>query len=314
MLYNIPVSIILINIIILLFKKILIIIFLIFTASFTPIAAKYTVREISPVSLAFLRFSLALILFLIVFKKQKLTFSLDKDELIFFTLLGVLVIPVNQLCFLNGIKLSFASHSGVIYACTPLFAYLLSIFVKHIRFSFHTIIPIFLSILGIFIIFYENIIKSKFYDSNVLLGDLLLVGAVASWAAYLTLSKKMTSKYGALKTNVISYIIGLILYIPFFLYDIKNLTFTNITTYGIIGFFQLSVVVAFAGYFLITYSSKFMNVVSITTATNLSPIVTIFFSYILLNEEISYFFIAGAFVTIFGVFLSQKKEILNKFI
>ena len=114
-------------------KKLSIIIFLIFTASFTPIAAKFTVSEISPLSLAFLRFGTAAVLFNIIFLFKKYSYKFDREDLNRFLILGALVIPINQFFFLNGVKLSLASHSGVTYACTPLFAYLISIFLKDER-------------------------------------------------------------------------------------------------------------------------------------------------------------------------------------
>jgi len=156
-------------------------------------------------------------------------------------------------------------------------------------------------------VFYDAIIKSKTSDSNVLLGDIMLVFAVLSWAAYITLSKDLVSKYGALKTSTIAFSMGIVMYIPIFLYDVKNLTFDKLTTSGIIGFIHLTFLVAFAGYFVFTYASKHINVTELTTTTNISPILTIVFSWVLLKEEISYFFMVGALITFAGVFLSQFK-------
>jgi drug/metabolite transporter (DMT)-like permease len=291
-------------------KKLFTVIFLIFTASFTPIAAKFTVSEISPLSLAFLRFGLAAILFNILFHFKKLNYRIDKEDRMMFLILGALVIPINQFFFLKGVYMSYASHSGVTYACTPLFAYIIQIFQKHEHFSLKKLIPILLTITGIFFVFYDGILKSANTDTDVVLGDIFLFFAVLSWALYITLSKNIVSKYGALKTSTLAFTIGIIMYIPLFLYDVPNLSFGKLSIYGIIGFLHLSLIVAFAGYFVFTYSSKYINVTELTTSTNLSPIVTIIFSWILLNEKLSYFFIAGSVITILGVFISQIK--MNK--
>lgn len=288
-------------------KKIAIIIFLVFTSAFTPIAAKFTVAEISPLSLAFLRFGTATILFNLLFLYKKQTYKFDRIDLNRFLIIGALVIPINQFFFLNGVNLSFASHSGVTYACTPLFAYFILINLKHEKFSVKKLVPILLTIFGIFFVFYDAIMKSKSTDSNVLLGDILLVFAVLSWAAYITLSKDLVAKYGALKTSTIAFSIGMVMYIPIFLFDVRNLTFSKLTLPGIIGFVHLAFVVAFAGYFVFTYASKHISITELTTTTNVSPIVTIVFSWVLLKEEISYFFVIGALITILGVFLARIK-------
>ena len=288
-------------------KKFAIILFLIFTSSFTPIAAKFTVAEISPLSLAFLRFGIAAILFNLLFNYKKQSYKFDRTDLNRFLILGALVIPINQFFFLNGVNLSFASHSGVTYACTPLFAYFILIMLKHEKFSLKKLIPILLTIFGIFFVFYDAIMKSKTSDSNVLLGDIMLVFAVLSWAAYITLSKDLVAKYGALKTSTIAFTIGIVMYIPIFIYDYKNLTFDKLTMPGIIGFIHLAFIVAFAGYFVFTYASKHISITELTTTTNVSPVVTIVFSWVLLKEEISYFFLIGAVITFAGVFLANLK-------
>ncbi|MFA7362180.1 MAG: DMT family transporter [Candidatus Kapaibacterium sp.] len=288
-------------------KKIIIFIILIFSSSFTPIAAKFIVSEVSPLSLAFLRFGIAAVLFNLLFLFKRQNYKIDREDFYKFIWLGALVIPINQFFFLNGVNMSLASHSGVTYACTPLFAYLISIGLKHEKFSIRKLIPILLTIAGIFFVFYDSIMKSKSMGSDILLGDIFLVFAVLSWASYITFSRDIISKYGALKTSTISFNFGIIMYIPIFLYDVPNLTFDNITLPGLLGFLHLSIIVAFAGYFLFTYALKIINVTELTTSTNLSPVVTIVFSWLLLKEQISYYFIIGAFITFIGVFLAQIK-------
>ena len=117
-------------------KKFLIYFYLIFGTSFTPIAARYVVQEISPLSLAFIRFGVAAILFLIIFLFRKNNFRIDKKDIPMLLVVSALVIPINQFFFLKGISLSTASHSGVIYACTPLFAFFISLKLKTEKFSY----------------------------------------------------------------------------------------------------------------------------------------------------------------------------------
>jgi drug/metabolite transporter (DMT)-like permease len=287
-------------------RKFLLVFFLTFTAAFTPIAAKYVVGVISPLSLAFLRFSVATILLLIVFKSTKQNFNVERKDYFLFFILGLLVIPVNQFCFLEGIKLSVASHSGILYACTPLIIYLISIKLKNEKFNLKKLLTISLTIAGILIIFYENIVSPEVPGTNYLLGDSLLFLAVSSWSVYLALSQNMIYKYGALKTQTISFMIGIILYIPVFLFDVKNLTFANVNDLAVLGYLHLTLLVAFGSYFLYNYSVKVIKTSTLTTLTNTSPVITIIFSWLLLKENLSYFFIIGASITMAGVFLTQK--------
>mgnify|MGYP000157661678 CR=1 FL=1 len=287
-------------------RKFLLVFFLTFTASFTPIAAKYVVNVISPLSLAFLRFGVAVLLLLLVFFYKKLSFKIDKTDYKLFLFLGFLVIPVNQFCFLEGVKLSVASHSGIMYACTPMIIYILSVRLKNEIFNYKKLFAISLTIVGIIVIFYENVIAANTGGNNFILGDILLFFAVLSWSVYLAYSQKMVNKYGALKTQTLSFIIGMIMYIPIFLYDVKNLTFENVNGYVILGYLHLTILVAFGSYFLYSYSSKVIKTSTLTTLTNMSPVVTILFSWLLLKENLSYFFIIGASIAMIGVILTQR--------
>ena len=287
-------------------RKFLLVFFLTFAAAFTPIAGKYVINAISPLSLPFIRFGVATILLLIVFKIRKIKFIIEKKDYLLFFILGALIIPVNQFFFLEGLNLSVASHSGVLYACTPLIVYVISVRIKNEVFDLKKLLTIFLTVIGILIIFYENIVSPKVQGVNYLLGDIFLFLAVASWSVYLALSQNMVMKYGALKTQTLSFVIGTVLYIPIFLFDVKNLTFAYVNTGVILGYIHLTFVVAFGSYFLYSYSVKIFKPSSLTTLINTSPIFTILFSWLLLKENLSYFFIIGAAVTMVGVFLTQR--------
>lgn len=287
-------------------KKILLVVFLTFTAAFTPIAAKVVVNAIPPLSLAFLRFGTATMLLLIVFKFYNLNFRIDRKDRALFIFLALLVIPINQFCFLNGINLSVASHSGVLYACTPLIVYIASIKTKNESFNYRKLFSISLTIIGILIIFYENLMLPENQSKSFLAGDILLFFAVASWSLYLAFSQNMVLKYGALKTQTISFTLGILFYIPIFLTDVRNLNFEKVNFYTVLGFIHLTILVAFGSYFLYSYSVKVIKSSTLTTLTNMSPIVTIIFSWLLLKENLSYFFIAGAAITMLGVFFTQR--------
>src|SRR5437870_3722716 len=103
-------------------KNYLLLGFIILAACLTPIFAKITVAEISPLSLGFFRFGTAAVLFYITLKIRKLNLKFEKKDYPRLFLLSLLCIPLNQFFFLTGIKLTYASHSGIIYSLNPVYA------------------------------------------------------------------------------------------------------------------------------------------------------------------------------------------------
>jgi drug/metabolite transporter (DMT)-like permease len=279
--------------------------FIILAGALTPIFGKLSVEEISPISLGFFRFSLAALLFFVTLKYRKQNLKFDKSDYPKLVILGVLSIPFNQFFFLNGVNLSYASHSGIIYSLNPVFAYLISVGRKSEKFYPWKMFAIVLTVTGIFFVFYESL-RQNTTGESVLLGDFLLVGAVFTFSVYLAFGKEFIAKYGALKSATGVFISGCIAYIPLFIYDVHNVTFVNLTYKGIIGFIFLAIVVAYFAYFAWYYALKTLQVSRITTFSNLSPLITVFFSVIFLSETISLYLLIGGIITVAGVFLMHR--------
>jgi drug/metabolite transporter (DMT)-like permease len=289
-------------------KNIMLLVFITLAAAFTPVFAKLSVSEISPLSFGFFRFSTAAILFYITLKITKKNLKFEKKDYPLLILLSLLCIPFNQFFFMTGIKMSYASHSGIIYALNPIYAYVIAVLLKHEKFYYPKLFAILLTIAGICFIFYESYSQTS-VNSEVIKGDVLLLFAVLTFSLYLTLGKTMLEKYGALKTSTFVFILGCIFYIPIFIYDLPNLTFEHLTYKGMLGYVYLSVVVAYLAYFVWYYALRRIAISKLTTLSNISPLLTVLFSIIFLGEHVSTFFIIGSIITLTGVFIMHRVSI-----
>jgi drug/metabolite transporter (DMT)-like permease len=220
----------------------MLLVFITLAATFTPIFAKLSVAEISPLSFGFFRFGTAAILFFITLKIRKLDLKFERQDYPRLILLSLLCIPFNQFFFLTGIKMSYASHSGIIYSLNPVYAYVIAVLFKYEKFYYSKLFSILLTVIGIIFIFYENFSVIS-VNNNVITGDVLLLFAVLTFSLYLTLGKGTIEKYGALKTSTFVFLLGSFFYIPLFVYDLPNLSFEKVTYMGIIGFLYLSIIV-----------------------------------------------------------------------
>ncbi|MBE2219125.1 MAG: EamA family transporter [Ignavibacteria bacterium] len=289
-------------------KNVMLLVFITLAATFTPIFAKLTVAEISPLSFGFFRFGTAAILFYITLRIRKLDLKFERKDYPRLFLLALLCIPLNQFFFLTGIKMSFASHSGIIYSLNPVYAYIVAVLFKYEKFYVSKLFSILLTVVGIFFIFWESF-SGTTVNNTVVNGDILLLFAVLTFSMYLTLGKTTIEKYGALKTSTFVFLVGSVLYIPLFIYDLPNLSFEKVTYMGVIGYIYLSVVVAYLAYFVWYYALKHIAVSKLTTLSNISPLLTVLFSIIFLSEQISLFFVIGSLITLIGVFIMHRVSI-----
>ena len=289
-------------------KNVMLLVFITLAATFTPIFAKLTVAELSPLSFGFFRFGFAAILFYITLKVRKLDLKFERKDYPRLFLLALLCIPLNQFFFLTGISMSYASHSGIIYSLNPVYAYIIAVIFRYEKFYYSKLLSILLTVIGIFFIFYEGFTATS-VNNEVMKGDVLLLFAVFTFSMYLTLGKNIISKYGALKVSTFVFLLGSVLYIPLFIYDLPNFTLEHLTYKGIIGFIYLSVVVAYLAYFVWYYALRSIAVSKLTTLSNISPLLTVLFSIIFLSEHISGFFIIGSIITLLGVFIMHRVSI-----
>jgi drug/metabolite transporter (DMT)-like permease len=204
--------------------------------------------------------------------------------------------------------MSFASHSGIIYSLNPVYAYVVAVLFKYEKFYISKLFSILLTVVGIFFIFWENFSGTS-VNNTVVSGDILLLFAVLTFSMYLTLGKTTIEKYGALKTSTFVFLVGSVMYIPLFIYDLPNLSFEKVTLMGVIGYIYLSVVVAYLAYFVWYYALKHIAVSKLTTLSNISPLLTVLFSIIFLGEHISLFFVIGSLITLIGVFIMHRVSI-----
>lgn len=285
-------------------KNILLLGFLVLVACLTPVFAKITVAEISPLSLGFFRFGTAAILFYITAKSYKVKLKFERGDYPRLFLLAMLCIPLNQFFFLTGIKNSYASHSGVIYSLNPVYSYILAISIRSEKFQYNKLLSIFLTVAGIALVFYEGISKTTM-DQNVLGGDFLLLFAVLTFSMYLTFGKKLIDKYGALKVSTFAFVWGTLFNIPALIYDLPNFTLQYLTYKGITGYAFL-VLVSYLGYFAWYYALKTNEVSKITTLNNIAPVLTVLISVVYLGEPVSFYFVIGGIITLIGVFLMHR--------
>ena len=151
------------------------------TFAFAPIAAKDIVMTVSPFTVAFYRFILTSITLYIILKISGRTIQIEKIDYWRFITLALLAVPINQITFLIGMQYTPASHPAMLYATTPAWVLILTVYLGVEKARWWKWVGIFLAIVGVFILFYGEILS---FRKDTLLGDILILFAVISWSLY----------------------------------------------------------------------------------------------------------------------------------
>lgn len=252
----------------------------------------------SPLAVALLRFvSASLVLFGYLRLRTGLA-PVDRRDWGAFLLLGFLVVPVNQGCFLFGLARSTASHASLLYALTPLVVLLFARRLLREAGLAAKLAGVLAAFAGVTVILLERGLR---HELGLLTGDLLILVAVFSWAAYTVLSKRLLVRYDPMTVTGWSIISGTILCLPalFVPGAIPPLASVPLPVWGAIAY--LAVGTSVIAYPLWSYALRHMEASKVAVTSNTQPILTAVFSWMLFGERFTPGFLIGAALILAGV-------------
>ena len=287
----------------LLVSFILVLVSLVWAGSF--IVVQIVTEEIDPVSLGFLRFFVATpIMFLILLIRGK-GISIPRKELPSLSILGLTGVTLLYLFQFIGIDITNASTAAVLINTNVIFIAILSALFLKETFGRKKISGVSLSFLGVIVIIFFNAPKETFLLENIfLLGCILILLSAFCWAIYSIVGKRLLKTYDMFTVTAYAFALGSLFYLPFVISDIIP-TIQQTSINGWLSVLYLALVCTVFGYIGWYYALKKTEASKAAVFLNLIPLFTIIMSFFI-GESITVFFLLGAILIIYGVYLTQK--------
>jgi drug/metabolite transporter (DMT)-like permease len=276
--------------------------------STTATAAKFAVRELPVGLVPIIRYGgAALLLLPLVWRRAALQTMLREDFGRLFVC-AALSVPINQTLFLYASQLAPTTHVGLYYASVPLVVLALAVAVGQERLVASRALGISLSVTGALVIGLENFWHSGRAGADALRGDLLLVGAVLSWGAFLAASKPLIARHGAMVALFGTFAAGALLDLP-----IAALTFhswrplieaASPTSWWSMA--HLTVVVSIVGLGCQNLAMRRLDASQVATFGNAAPLLTVFWGVWLLHEPFRFGLAVGGALIVAGIALSTR--------
>jgi len=274
--------------------------------------AKVTLEEFPPMSLAFLRFSIAsllLIPFLLTVNKKgvytKPKAKIDKKDLPKLILIGIFVITLNITFFFEGIIKTSATNASVLTLIIPLLSVVLGwLFLKE-KIYLINLAGILVAFLGAIVVIQLPEILFGNYSPGVLFGNILIILASISWVLGIILSRQMLKKYPSLIITAVAFFVGTVSFlIPFFIDLAKNPDWLqSITILGILGLIYMTMLSSISAYFLFEWGLARTSVIKADLFQYIEPFVAAGLAVWVLGEQITIPFIIGGILITAGVYL-----------
>ncbi len=272
----------------------------------TYLVGKRAMSELPPLTVVLWRFILSGAVFVVLLglmPGQKLPPRHEWKRVLF---LGLLAGPVNQVFFFYGLSQSTAAHAALLYALTPLGVYLLSLARGQERASLRARGGIGTAFAGVVVLLLGRGLADA---SGSLLGDLLILGAVAAWVVYTTEGKPFVAVHGPVRATAWSMVAStamMLLLSPFVAKPAEVMAASNAAKASIVYLGLLTSVVA---YLIWYYALSKVPASKVAIFSNLQPAATAVAAWALLDEALHWEIAVGGAMVLLGVRLTQTAHV-----
>lgn len=264
---------------------------------------KLALQNITPFTLAFLRFFAASCL---LFPFAAKSLWIKKTDWFNLILLSIFGITINITFFFFGLKYSPSINAPIIASSGPIFLYLFSILILHEKPHKKIFLGMIISLIGVLIIVGQPLLSKGI--TGEILGNLFFVLATIGSVGHVIISKEILPKYPASTVTFWSFIIGNFTFFPLFLYEMVNShPFDTLDSRGITGLLFGIFLSSAAAYFLFEWGIKKLEGQEIGIFTYIDPIAAILLAVPLLGETITPIFVIGSSLVFSGIFIAEGR-------
>jgi drug/metabolite transporter (DMT)-like permease len=204
-----------------------------------------------------------------------------------------------------GLKLTSSTITSAIIATIPLFTPLAAYFVLGEKMSRTNIMGLFISFFGVMVM----ILNKDLSFSASPLGVLFLFFGVVSAIIYMIFLKKLSHRYSAYFIIAFQNLLGALYFLPFFLiFDLQEFIAVKPDLTLVVSLLSLAVFCSSLAFVFFTISTREIGIGRTNVFSNLIPVFTAIFSFLILSELFSLHKILGILLIVFGLYLSQLKE------
>lgn len=270
------------------------------------IAGKIGVREFSPMMLTFLRFSIATaIVFPLMIIKEPGKWQIRREDWLVLFAVGFLGMFAYHVLFFTALKYTTAINSSMIAAASPLITSIFSALLVGEAFTSKRFGAVALAILGVGIIMTDGdpeVLRSLSFNP----GDIWMLSAVVCAALYAVLSRKLRGKYSPLAITSWSFLICVVLLVPFVSGDLRGTFESGASLKGWSSVLYMAVFPSVVSYLLQQISIRDIGPSRTMAFVNMVPVFSMAMAFLILGETITTVKIIAVLVIIAGVSINSR--------
>lgn len=268
---------------------------------------KFSLTNIPPFTLGFLRFFIPVLLLLPFINGFKLRDLNPKDwlELILGSFFGI---TINIAFFFLALQKTQSINAPIIASSGPVFLYILSILFLKEKAKLRVLIGMLIALTGVlFIILSPVLFDGKSFALGELTGNLFLVISTLGAVLHPILYKNILKKVDVMTITCLGFFIGSISFLPMVVGELRLWNVMMLDVRGIVGILFGALLSSLVAYSLYNYGLSKINAEEIGLFTYIDPVVAVLIAAPLLHEYPTIHFFLGAILVFGGIFLAEGR-------
>ena len=271
------------------------------------IVARGGVEHVPPISLAFWRWTVVVLLLLpFTYSSLIKNSKIIKKEFKKLFFLGAMGCGVcGAFPFLAG-ETTTITNMGIIYSSSPIFIILISLLFFKEKMNFLRAFGILTCIIGVLTI----VVKGKIillFELNFTSGDLWMLGASLGWALYTVFLFHWKSSLPILERFTLIAMFGAFSLLPFFIFEEFFISKTVYNLDFLFWVFFAALSPSIIAFMLFSYVNKELGTSISGSVLYLYTVYGAFYGILFFNENIENFHYLGTFLVFIGIFFIRKK-------
>lgn len=274
------------------------------------IATKKLLIDFSPTEIMFFRFIIAY-LALLAAHPRPIRFRAPKEELLF-AAAGLCGVPLYFILQNTSLVYTLASNAGVLVAVAPFFTAIFSWFLlKGEPLHRNFFVGFLFSMIGVVLISFNG----NFVLNLNPLGDFMAIACAVVWAGYSVIMKKISGLEipVLLCTRKVFFygILTMIPMLPFLDFRLGLARFTDLP--NVFNMLFLGLGASALCFVTWNFALGVLGAVRTSVYIYFNPVVTVIISILILHERITLLAVAGVVFILFGLYLSERRNLERSF-
>lgn len=273
-----------------------------------PVVGKVVLKTIPSLAVVGFRVGItALALYLVQRYRGNLRLD-DKNDYWRFAVLSFFGVTLNQILFVTGLSLTKASNTSLLAVTIPIFALLFGAVLGVERLRKIKIAGVMLAAAGVVFLIDP---RNASFSSETTLGDILIVVNSFSYGIYVSLSKDIITRNGAIKSIAWVFIFSSLVCVPLGAHSLSGVEIAAVAPVVWLLVLYIAVVSTLTPYLLNAWALARVDPSTVAVYIYLQPLFGFLMAIVFLDEKLDFKVLVAAGLIFAGVFLVTKRAAAN---